>query len=90
MFKDKLALEDEGYESGSENLNTPTLLRRTSRIHHISSVENASFDPDPVTPCSTSTSKSQHRLVHRCLTYSCSEDDDDPSTDDIPSPGRTP
>ena len=54
-FESRLALEDEGYESGSENFNIPTLLRRTSKIHHISSVENASFDPEPVTPCSTST-----------------------------------
>ena len=46
----ELALEDKGYESGSENFNIPTPLRRTSHIHHISSVENASFDPDPVTP----------------------------------------
>ena len=54
-FESKLALEDEGYESGSENFNIPTPLRRTSRIHHISSVENASFDPDPVTLCHTGT-----------------------------------
>ena len=44
-FKSKLALEDEGYESSSENFNIPTPLRRTSKIHHVSSVENASFDP---------------------------------------------
>ena len=54
-FESKLALEDESYESNSENFNIPTPLRRTSRIHHISSVENASYNPDPVTPCSTST-----------------------------------
>ena len=47
-FESKLALEDEGY--GSENFNIPKPLRRTSKIHHISSVEHASFDPDPVTP----------------------------------------
>ena len=58
-FKSKLALGDEGYESGSENFNIPTPLRRTSKIHHISIVENASFDPDPVTPCSTGTRESQ-------------------------------
>ena len=28
-FESKLTLEDEGYESGSENLNIPTPLRRT-------------------------------------------------------------
>ena len=35
-FESKLALEDEGYESGSENFNIPTPLRRTSKIHHVS------------------------------------------------------
>ena len=57
-FESKLASEDEGYESSSENFNIPTPLRRASKIHHISSVENTSFDPDPVTPCSTGTRKS--------------------------------
>ena len=47
-FESKLALEDEGYESSSENINISTPLRRTSKIHHISSVENMSFDPDPL------------------------------------------
>ena len=40
-FESKLALEDEGYESGSENFNIPTPLRRTSKVHHVSSVKNA-------------------------------------------------
>ena len=52
-FESKLALEDKGYESSSENFNIPTPLQRTSRIHHVSSIENTSFDPVPVTPCST-------------------------------------
>ena len=30
-FKSKLKLEDEGYESGSENFNIPTPLRRTTQ-----------------------------------------------------------
>ena len=88
-FKSKLALEDEGYESGSGNFNICTALRRTSKIYHISSVKNVSFDTDPVTPCSTSTRESHHRPVHRCLTYSSSEDDDDAPTDEIPSPNST-
>ena len=82
-FESKLALEDEGYESGSKKFNMPTPLRRTSKIHHISSVKNASFNPDPVTPHSTGTSQSHHRPVHRCLTFSFSEDEDTP-TDEIP------
>ena len=62
-FKSKLALEDEGYESGSENFNKPTPLRWTSKIHHVSSVENTSFGPDPVTACSTGTKESH------CMQY---------------------
>ena len=89
-FESKLALEDEGYESSSKNFNIPTPLRRTSKIHHISCVKNASFDPDPVTPCSTGTSQSHCRPVSRCLTYSSSEDDDDTPTDETPSPDSTP
>ena len=80
----KLALEDKGYESGSENFNIPTPFRRTSKIHHISSVENMSFDPDPVTPCSSGTNESHCRLVCQCLTFSSSEEDhDDTQTDEI-------
>ena len=52
-FESKLALKDKGYESGLENFNIPTPLQRTSKIHHISSIKNASFDPVPVTPLST-------------------------------------
>ena len=78
-----MALENEGYESGSENFNLPTPLRTTLKIHHVSSVENASFDPDPVTPHSTK--ESHLRPVHRQLTYS-SSDDADTSEDEAPSP----
>ena len=52
-FQSKFTSEDEGYESGSENFNIPTPLQKTSRIHHVSSIKNASFYPVPVTPCST-------------------------------------
>ena len=88
-FERKLALEDKGYESGNENFNIPTPLRRTSKIHHVSSVENASFDPDPVTPHNMSTKESHYRHVARCLTYNSSEDDDDTLTHEIPSPNST-
>ena len=72
-----------------KNFNIPTPLGRTSMIHHISSVENVSFEPDPVTPCSTGTREIHHRPVHRHLTYSSSEDDDDTPTNEIPSPDST-
>ena len=89
-FESKLALGDKGYDSGSENFNIPTPLQRTSKIHHISSVENASFDLHPVLPCSTGTKESHCRPVCRCLPFSSSEeDDDDTPMDEIPSPNST-
>ena len=60
-FEREHALADEGYESGNENSNLSTPLRRTSRIHHISSNENISFDPSA--PCTTATSQSKHKPV---------------------------
>ena len=90
-FVSKLALEDKGYDSGSKSFNIPTPLRRTNKIHHVSSVENASFDPDPVTPCNTGTREPHYRLVHRHLIFSSSkEDDDDTPTDEFPSPDQIP
>ena len=76
-----MALEDEGYKSSSENFNIPTTLRRTLKIHHVSSVENASFDPTAVTPHSTR--DLQLKPVHGRLTYS-SSDDADTSEDEVP------
>ena len=60
-FESKLALEDEGYGSGRKNFNIPTPPRRTSKIHHVSSNKNISFDP--ATPHSIGTSKSHHKPV---------------------------
>ena len=54
-------LEDEGYESGSENFNIPTSLRGTSKIHHVLSDENVSFDL--ATPHSTGVSQSHCKPV---------------------------
>ena len=54
------------------------------KIHHISSIENASFDPHPVTPCSTV--QSHLRLVCRWLTYSSSNDSD--TSEDTPTAPR--
>ena len=89
-FGSKLALEDEGYSSGSENFNILTSLRRTSKIHHISSEEHASFDPNSVTPCTRGIRESPCRPVCRCLTFSSfEEDDDDTPMDETPSPHST-
>ena len=52
-FERQLALADEGYKGSSDAINLPTPLRKTSRIHHVSSIEHASFNPDPVTPQNT-------------------------------------
>ena len=86
-FEWKLALEDEGYESSSENFNIPTPLRKMPKIHHVSSIKNALFNPNLVTPCSTV--QSHLRQVCRQLTYS-SSDDSDTSEDILTSPRATP
>ena len=90
-FESKLALEDKGYDSGVKTFNIATPLRRTSKIHHISSVEHAAFDPELLMPHSTGIRESPCRPVHRCLTFSSSEEDeDDTPMDEIPSPNSTP
>ena len=73
-FESKLPLEDEGYEGGSETFNIPTPLRRTSKIHHILSDENVSFDP--ATPCSTGVSQSHSKPVRCWLTFRSSNEED--------------
>ena len=89
-FED-LALEDEGYESGNENFNMPTPLRRTTKIHHVSSIVNASFNPNLVTPHRTGSRETHFRPVHRCLTFSSSEEDDNENpADKLPSPDQIP
>ena len=85
-FESKIALEDEGYKSSSENFNIPTPLRCTPRIHHVSSGDNISFDP--TTPHSMGTSQSCHKPVQCWLSFS-SSDFEDISTVDIPSPSST-
>ena len=42
-FEREYSLADEGYDSGSKTSNLPTTLRRTSRIHHVSSNEHISL-----------------------------------------------
>ena len=43
-FHQQLSFTDEGYESGS-NEDLPTPLQQAPCIHHVSSMEHASFDP---------------------------------------------
>ena len=73
-FERELALADEGYESGSETSDLPTPLRCTSRIHHVSSNENFSFNPS--TPCTTATSQSYHKSVCCHSSFSSSDAED--------------
>ena len=63
-------------------------LLRTSKIHHISSVENVTLDPDPVSPCSTGTRQSHCRPVQQHLTFSSSKNEDT-TEDKIPLPANT-
>ena len=44
-FEWELALEDEGYKSGSESLSIPTPLCRAPCLYHVSTCENLSFRP---------------------------------------------
>ena len=48
-FPQQLSFADEGYESGF-NEDLPTPLRQAPCIHHVSSMEHASFDPIYSTP----------------------------------------
>ena len=54
-FTQQLSLADEGYESGSDTVDLPTPLQKTPQMHHISSIEHASFNPVHTTPCNTIT-----------------------------------
>ena len=90
----QLSLADEGYESGSDTIDLPTPLRKTLRIHHVSSMEHTSFDPAPITPCSMP--QTPPRPVCRCLSFSsadsntpdntpeCSEEDKEEGFQTVP------
>ena len=78
-FDQQLSLADEGYKSGSDTIELPSPLRKTPRIHHVSSMEHASFDPAPTTPCNTP--QNPPRPVHICLSF---------SSEDSYTPGNTP
>ena len=77
-FDLQLSLPDEGYESSSDIIDLPTPLRKTLRIHHVSSMEHASFNPAPVTPCSTP--QTPCRPVHRHLSFSSADSNTPDST----------
>ena len=77
-FTQQLSLADEGYKSGSDTVDLPTPLRKNPHIHHMSSMENASFNPARTTPCSvvtiTSHSSSQTPTRPVCCHLSFNSD----------------
>ena len=76
-FDQQLSLADEGCESSSDTIDLPTSLRKTPRIHHVSSMEHASFNSEPVTP--QNMPQTPPRPVYRWLFFS-STDDNTPHT----------
>ena len=85
-FTQQLSLADEGYESGSDTVDLPIPLRKTPCIHHMSSMEHASFNPVHTTPHNTITTtphsspQTPTRPVHCCLSFSSNSDQDPDST----------
>ena len=85
-FTQQLSLADEGYESGSDTVDLPTHLRKTPHIHHVSSMEHASFNPVHTAPQNTvaitphSSPQTPTRPVHCCLSFSSDSDQDPDST----------
>ena len=70
-FDQQLSLADEGYDSGSDTIDFPSPLRKTPRIHHVSSMEHASFDPAPTKQ--SSTPQTPPRPVCRHLSFSSAD-----------------
>ena len=94
-FTQQLSLADEGYESGSYTVDLPTPLRKTPCIHHMSSMENESFNPACTAPCSAititphSSPQTPTRPVCHCLSFNSNSDQDPDSTpvySDSPDP----
>ena len=83
-FTQQLSLADEGNESGS-NEDVPTPLCKMPCIHHVSTLEHASFNPAHSTPCRPVTSASDlthspARPVHHHLSFSNDSNPMDTST----------
>ena len=81
-FTHQLSLADEGYKSGLDTIDLPTPLRKTPHIHHISSMEHASFHPVHTTPHRTvtltpsSSPQTPARPVCHHLSFSTNSDQD--------------
>ena len=87
-FIQQLSVADEGYESDSDTVDLPTPLQKSPHIHHISSIEHASFNPVHTTPHNTvtmtphSSPQTPTRPVCHCLSFSS---DTDHSSDSTPA-----
>ena len=85
-FTQQLSLADEGYKGGSDTIDLSTPLWKTPCIHHVSSMEHASFNPVSTTPHSTvtitprGTPQTPPRPVCWCLSFSSDNDQDPDST----------
>ena len=89
-YMQHLSLADDGYKSGSNSADLPTPLQKTPHIHHVSSMEHASFDLVHTTPCSTaaithcSSPGTPTRPVHHCLSFASDSSDDHQDPDSTP------
>ena len=89
-FTQQLSLADEGFESGSNTADLPTPLQKTPCIHHMFSMEHASFDPAHTTPHSTATITNcsspctPPRTVCHCLSFTSDSSEDDQNPDSSP------
>ena len=89
-FTQQLSLADEGYKSGSNTADLPTPLQKTPHIHHMPSMEHASFDLAHTTPHITATimnRSSPHtppRPVCHHLSFTSDSSEDDENLDSTP------
>ena len=87
-FTQQLSLADEGYKSASNTADLPMPLQKNPCIHHVSSMEHASFNLAHTTPQSTTATMNHSspctppRPVHCHLSFTSnnSEDDQDPGS----------
>ena len=83
IFETKLAQEDKGYDSESENFNIPTPFSRAPRIYHVSTREDffnpSHFDESPTTPVQHEETSPCwyrcHSFTHLQLVFACSNDE---------------
>ena len=89
-FTQQLSLADEGYESGSNTADLPTPLQKMPHIHHISSIEHASFNSaytiphHPATTPHCDSPLTSPRPVCHCLTFTSDSSESDQNPDSTP------